>query len=265
MHPILFHLGSFTFPTYGLMVASGYLAAILYIFSKARSAGFKKEDLSDLVFYTVISGIVGAKFFYAATYWSEFGPDTLSRLVYVARSFQYGFVFYGGLIFGAAAFFYVGRRKRMDPLRTSDLFAPALSLGHAFGRIGCFMAGCCYGSPTTGPLSVIFTDPNSEVNPAFLGRPLYPVQLYESAGNFVIFLILNYALKRSLAGKLPRGFSIALYAALYSLLRFSDEFLRGDDRGAFHFGLSPAQLISAAVFAIAGTALVLMKVRHEKN
>ncbi|OIO02880.1 MAG: prolipoprotein diacylglyceryl transferase [Elusimicrobia bacterium CG_4_10_14_0_2_um_filter_56_8] len=263
MHPIIFQLGSFKLPAYGLMVATGYLAAILYIFRKAGSAGFKKETLSDIIFYAVLSGMLGAKFFYAATYWNEFGADFQSKILYLLKSFQYGFVFYGGLIFGSAAFFIKARLSGLSPLKAADLVAPALALGHAFGRIGCFLAGCCHGRPTSCPVSVIFTNPASEVNPAYLGVPLHPAQLYEAAGNLAIFFLLNAALKRSLSGKLRAGAVLALYAALYSALRFFMEFLRGDDRGLLHLGLSPAQLISAAVFAAA--ASVFLRIKYEKK
>jgi len=261
MHPIIFHIGSFKLPAYGLLVACGYLAGILYIFRKARTAGFEKEALSDLIFYSVLSGMLGAKLFYAATYWGDFGADLQSRVLYLLKSFQYGFVFYGGLIFGAAAFFITARRWKLDALRAADLFAPALALGHTFGRIGCFLAGCCFGSPTTCPINVTFTNPASEINPSYLGVPLHPVQLYEAAGNLAIFFLLNAALRR----KLPGGAVVALYAALYSALRFSLEFLRGDDRGVLHLGLSPAQLISAAVFAAAAAVFLRMKANHEKK
>ncbi len=243
------------------MVACGYLAAIVYILRKAGPAGFRKEDLSDLIFYSVLGGMAGAKSFYAFTYWKEFGQDLASRLAYLLRTFQYGFVFYGGLIFGGAAFFMAAARRKMNVLKAADLCAPALALGHAFGRIGCFMAGCCYGSPTTCALSVTFTNPASEVNPGYLGVPLHPTQLYESAGNFLIFLALNKALGRSLKGGLKPGAVMALYAALYSVERFLIEFLRGDDRGSLTLGLSPAQQISAAVFIAAAVILAGMKVK----
>lgn len=265
MHPVILQLGSFNLPAYGLLVACGYLAAILYIFRRARAAGFEKEPLSDLVFYTVVSGILGAKLFYAATYWSDFGPDFFSRAAYLFRTFQYGFVFYGGLVFGAAAFFLYARRRGLDLPRAADLAAPALALGHAFGRVGCFLAGCCHGSPTSCPVSVTFTDPASEVSPLRLGVPLHPAQLYEAAGNFLIFLALHAALNRTLAGRLPLGFAALLYAALYSALRFGVEFLRGDDRGALRLGLSPAQLISLLVFAGAVAAMARLKVKNEKK
>lgn len=265
MHPVIFQLGSFKLPAYGLLVACGYLAAIFYVFRKAGAAGFKKDDLSDLVFYTVLSGILGAKLFYAFTYWQELGPDFLARALYLLRSFQYGFVFYGGLIFGAAAFFIEARRRKLPVLRAADLFAPALALGHAFGRIGCFLAGCCHGGPAACSLSVTFTDPAAEVSPLLLGVPLHPAQLYEAAGNLLIFFALNAALPRSLSGKLKAGTLAALYAALYAALRFGVEFLRGDDRGALRLGLSPAQLISASVFLAALAAIFALKANYEKK
>jgi phosphatidylglycerol:prolipoprotein diacylglycerol transferase len=265
MHPVIFQFGSFKLPAYGLLVACGYLAGILYLFRKAGPAGFSKDDLSDLVFYTVLSGMLGAKLFYAVTYWDALGPDLLSRALFLLRSFQYGFVFYGGLLAGGTAFFLTARRKKLDALKAADLAAPALALGHAFGRVGCFLAGCCHGGAAGGPLAVTFTNPASEVSPLCLGVPLHPVQLYEAAGNLLIFLVVNAMLSRRLAARLRPGLPVLAYAALYALLRFFLEFLRGDDRGAARLGLSPAQLISAAVFFGALAAAAVLKVKNEKD
>jgi len=250
MHPIILQLGSFKLPAYGLMVALGYAAGILYIMRRAKPFGFDKEALSDLVFYSVVCGMLGAKLFYVFTYWGSFGEGFAARAAYALRTFQYGFVFYGGLIFGAAAFWAVARAKKLPVLSAADLFAPALALGHAFGRVGCFLAGCCHGRPSSSFFAVTFTDPVCEVSPHLLGVPLYPTQLMEAAGNLAIFLVLDAALKR----RRGTGFVVALYAALYSVQRFLIEFLRGDDRGALHLGLSPAQWISLGVLAAAAAA-----------
>lgn len=245
------------------MVAAGYLAAIFYIFRRAGRTGLKKETLSDLIFYSVLCAMLGAKIFYAATYWRELGPDTAARLIYLLRTFQYGFVFYGGLAGGTAGFLFTVRKNRLPLPRAADLFAPALALGHAFGRIGCFLAGCCHGSPSAGWPGVTFTNPACEVNPALLGTPLHPVQLYEAAGSLLIFVILNKALGRALAQRLPQGAVIGAYALLYAALRFALEFLRGDDRGFSALGLSPGQFLSAAIAAAA--ALYLAKLNYEKK
>jgi phosphatidylglycerol:prolipoprotein diacylglycerol transferase len=191
--------------------------------------------------------MAGAKFFYAATYWNSFGNGFWERTVYLFKTFQYGFVFYGGLIFGAVAFCIKARKNGLDFLKTADLCAPALALGHVFGRLGCFFAGCCHGRPTDSIFGVVFSDPRCEVNPALLGLKIHPAQLYEAAGNLLIFLILNFMLsKEQKSGR--DGAVILTYAALYSALRFSVEFFRGDDRGGFIIGLSPAQVVSLFVF-----------------
>jgi len=164
MHPVLFHIGGFKLPAYGFMVALGYAAAILYLLTvKSRaSAVLNRDQAADLLFYSALAGILGAKAAYAATYWPELGPDAVSRLVYIFKSFPYGFVFYGGLAAGAAAFFFYCRSHKLDFLMTADHFAPALALAHGFGRLGCFLAGCCYGRPAGG-FGVVFTDPLCEV------------------------------------------------------------------------------------------------------
>ncbi len=261
MHPVILQFGSFKLPAYGLMVALGYAAGILYLFRRSSSLGFSRETLSDLVFYSVVAGMIGAKLFYAFTYWDSFGGGFGERALYALRTFQYGFVFYGGLIFGAAAFWGFARFRKLDALAAADLFAPALALGHAFGRVGCFLAGCCHGRPSGNFLAVVFTDPRCEVAPQLLGVPLYPVQLMEAAGNLVIFAVLDAVLRR----RHGRGAVLAAYAALYSLQRFLLEFLRGDDRGALHLGVSPAQWISAAVMLLAAAAMWSIRTDHEKK
>jgi phosphatidylglycerol:prolipoprotein diacylglycerol transferase len=249
MHPILFHAGSFKLPGYGLMVAFGYIAAVLYLFRNQDGSALSREQTADLIFYPALSGILGAKALFAATYWEILGTDTTSRLISLLETFPYGFVFYGGFAAGAAAFFLYCRLKKLDFLAAADYFAPALALAHGFGRLGCFLAGCCYGRPSQTPFSVVFMDPMCEVPQMYLGVPLHPAQLYEAAGNFLIFGGL-VGLARS--KKAPRtGLVFAAYMASYSTLRFSVEFLRGDDRGGEWMGLSPAQLASLIVAAAA--------------
>lgn len=207
MHPFIFRTYFFSLPSYGLMVALGYLAGIWFVFRRAQAANLKKEALSDLIFYSVLGGMLGAKLFYAATYWGVLTGGPWAKLAYLLRTFQYGFVFYGGLAGGSAAFLLSAHRLRVPPLRAADLFSPALALGHAFGRVGCFLAGCCHGSPSGRWPGVVFTDPACETSPALLGVPLHPVQLYEAAGNLLIFFLLAAALR---GGRKP-GFVLAFY------------------------------------------------------
>lgn len=254
MHPFLFTIGGFSFPAYGAMIAAGYLAAIIYLHGKKYEGALTRDNAADLIFYSAVAGILGAKLVFAATYWKELGPDFASRAAFVFRSFQYGFVFYGGLAAGAAAFWYYCRRRKLDFLSAADHFAPALPLAHGFGRLGCFLAGCCYGSPAGAALGVTFSDPRCEVPRLLLGVPLHPTQLYEAAGNFLIFIGLHLLGRRKRGPE--RGLVFAAYLASYSALRFSVEFLRGDDRGGSWLGLSPAQLLSA-VFAVSAVFIFI--------
>jgi phosphatidylglycerol:prolipoprotein diacylglycerol transferase len=249
MNPFLFHIGWFRLPAYGFMVALGYSSAIYYLLKYRANGAVTREQAGDLVFYSALAGILGAKAVFAATYWTELGRDSVSRFLYILRSFQYGFVFYGGLISGAAAFFIYCRRHKLNFLKAADHFAPALALAHGFGRIGCFLAGCCYGRPSSGGLGVAFTNPLCEVPRSYLGVPLYPTQLIEAAGNFLIFGGLVCLSRR--AKPLSGGIILSVYILAYSFLRFMVEFLRGDDRGGSWLGLSPAQLISVVVASAA--------------
>ena len=259
MHPFLLHIGGFRLPTYGFMLAIGYAAAIFYLLKSRASSAITREQTADLVFYSALAGILGAKAVFAATYWSELGPDLISKFLYIFISFKYGFVFYGGFAAGAAAFFIYCRQHRLNFLKAADHFAPALALAHGFGRIGCFMAGCCYGLPSAGWFGVAFTDPLCEVPQAYLGVPLYPTQLFEAAGNFLIFGGLFWLSRR--AKPMPGGIIFTTYMLAYSVLRFMVEFLRGDDRGGAWLGLSPAQTVSVIV-ALAATSIII-KVRKK--
>lgn len=257
MHPVLFHIGGFKMPAYGFMVALGYSAAIFYLLKSRASSAITREASADLVFYSALSGILGAKAVFAATYWNELGPDPASKLLYILTSFQYGFVFYGGLAAGAAAFFVICRRHELNFPKAADHFAPALALAHGFGRIGCFMAGCCYGRPSAGGFGVVFTNPLSEVPQAYFGVPLYPTQLIEAAGNFLIFGGLVWLSRREKSP--PGGLIFAAYMLTYAVLRFTVEFLRGDDRGGAWLGLSPAQAVSVIVASAAISTILIVR------
>ncbi len=167
-------------------------------------------------------------------------------------------VFYGGAIGGFIGLWIASRRWPGSLLKMTDAFTAPLLIGQALGRIGCFSAGCCYGRPTTEPWGVTFTNPNA-LGPLY--EKLHPTQLYESAGVFILFLIA-LALSRRL--KLI-GYLTAFYCVSYGVLRFVIEFWRGDDRGAFHFGLSPSQGGSLLLVTVGLVLAVAVMVREKKN
>ena len=151
-----------------------------------------------------------------------------------------GFVVYGGIIGGAITIYAFCRIKKIDMLAYLDLMIPSVALAQAFGRVGCFLAGCCYGRETDSILGVIFT--NSDFAPN--GVKLLPTQLFMAAGDLVIMAVLLwYARKRPMRGK-----TSALYLMLYSIGRFVVEFFRNDDRGTVGM-LSTSQFIAIFVLA----------------
>lgn len=227
MFPELFSLGPITVYTYGVLVALGFLAGTYYA-AKHSSGIISKQQIYDFIFYLIIAGIVGARLFYILTNFSYYLSNPLEAI----QVWKGGLVYYGGFIIVLVFAYFYCKKNKIDIFKLADIFAPALALGHFFGRIGCFFSGCCYGQKTDFVLAVS-------------GR--HPTQLYEACGNLMIFFILNRILKNNR----KKGYVFVWYMFLYSILRFCVEFFRGDDRGTFFLGLSPAQNISIIIFVAA--------------
>lgn len=260
MHPILFKIGSFELASYGLMTALGYGAASWYLARHLKRVKMDADTLWNILFIAFVGALVGAKLLYIIVSWPQLGVTTAEKIRYILHNFRYGFVFFGGLIVSVSAVIIYLRRKQLPLAKTADFIITAVPLGHALGRIGCFLAGCCHGKPTTMPWGVVFNDPHTLVAPELVGVPVHPTQLYESLGNFILFFLLH-----KLYQKPHKDGSVVLaYVACYSLMRFIIEFFRGDYRGGFILGLSPSQLISlsAAVLAAAGYIYLYHKGKH---
>ncbi len=240
MLPELFRIGPFPIHTYGALVALGILAGAALAEWLWRSRGGEKGRMFDLVFTVVLAGLVGARLLFILVNL----PWYLAHPVEVVMVWKGGLVFYGGLMGGAAAFFWMTRRLRIPFAEGADMVLPALALGHAFGRLGCLAAGCCYGAPTDLPWAVTFTDPKCLAT-AVLGVPVHPTQLYESLFLFLLAGFLVFLFYR----KPAPGRVAAVYLLAYGVSRFALEFLRDDPRGAAG-GLSTSQWISLAVGVI---------------
>ncbi len=230
MYPFI-HIGQFYIPTYGVLVASAFLAGVWIIGRLSRRSGLNADKAMNLAIYAALIGIVGAKALMVAFDFDYYAanPGELFSLT----TLQAGGIFFGGLVFALAyAAFYV-KRNRMPALLAADVFAPAIALGHGIGRLGCFSAGCCYGAESHGPLSVIFTNP--EAHERFgtpLDTPLYPTQLMESFAEFAIFAFLYWRFGR----KHGPGAIISLYLMLYPGVRFLVEFVRAHDSANPYYG-----------------------------
>jgi phosphatidylglycerol:prolipoprotein diacylglycerol transferase len=243
MHPIIFSIGKLTIFSYGLFVTLAFFTAITYLLNQIKKSKEKilsQDELYSLFIYIIVSGIIGARLLFVLSNPQDFVLDPMS----VFKLWKGGLTYYGGFISATVFVLAYVRIKKMSMLELGDFFAPALALGHAIGRIGCFLAGCCYGKETNVAWSVVFRDKNSL---AVIGVYLHPTQLYEAFGNFLIFIFLHFYSKKNP----KKGQITAAYFISYAILRFSVEFFRGDSaKGSQYFGLSISQVISICLFII---------------
>jgi len=218
MFPILFKYGSFYIPTYGVLVALGFLAGLAVTTRLARRVGLPSEQITNLAVYCAIAGIVGAKLFMFLFDLRDYINDP--GQIFSLETLQAAGVFHGGFIVALLVAIWYMRKYTLPVLGTMDVFAPGVAIGQAIGRIGCFAAGCCWGKECSLPWGVRFR--SNFASPVPLDKTLHPVQLYESAADLLIFAILYYRATR----KHAPGQIIGLYLTLYSVARFTIEFFR---------------------------------------
>lgn len=253
MAPTLFTALGVAVPSYAVLMAAGYLAALLSILyivpAKGGPGGLERTQAVDLYVVMLISSLLGAKLghvlFEAPGHVAADGRviESLPELLaedpwHPLRLAEGGYVWYGGLLGAlATAFVYFRRRPGLDGLVYSDAFAPAIMLGASLGRIGCFLSGCCYGVETDVPWAFAF--------PATAGVHVHPTQLYDSAfaATSGVFLLWWFPRRRF------DGQSIALLLILYPVARFTTEVFRGDPERGSVGPLSTSQIISFFVLA----------------
>lgn len=255
MHPIAFEFFGREIHWYGICIALGFLAATGILLWKRKHAGMTADQIFDAALLALFTGILGARIFYVIQYWDEH-----SGFWWVFRIDKGGLVFYGGFLLALISLFFYTKRRGISFRALLDIMAPAIALGHAFGRIGCFLQGCCFGQPLPQgaqlpgvrfPWTLNF--PPEYFCPDGWTCLLYPTQLYESGAN----LILCAALLLSFRFVRKKGRIAGLYLILYAAIRFFLEFFRGDNPKVF-LGLTPSQLIALFLMIPAGLALLLL-------
>jgi len=249
MLPYLIHIGSFALPTYGVLVAAAFLAALSVASHFAKRRGLSHEKIVNLGVYCALAGMLGAKLLMIAL-----DPEYRAHPaeIFSLATLQSAGIFFGGFITALVfAGFYMWKQG-LPILATSDLFAPGLALGHGIGRLGCFAAGCCWGKPTHLPWAVTFTNTSATTGvPLNIG--LHPTQLYEAFAEGIIFLVLLRQYNRPHRD----GQVIGLYLLLYGLVRFGVEFLREHDSLNPFGGPFTLEQWLALALAAAGTWLVV--------
>ena len=229
---------------YGIMVAGGLLCAFAVLFLYGKRRGLS-EGILDFLFYNGIGSITfgfGSAALFQAVYNYIENPEKGFR-------FDGSITFLGGLIGGATCFlvvYAISRRFRRSGGSLAEIFALlpcCITIAHAFGRVGCFFAGCCYGKPWNGIFAVKF--------PA-LSYTVHPTQLYEATFLLLLFGVMSYLF-------LKKGFihNMSVYLIGYGIWRFCLEFLRGDHRGELVDGISPSQFWSI-LMVVLGIALIFV-------
>lgn len=255
MYPVLFHFGRFTIYTYGFFVALGVISGITMARFEAKRVGIDPDRIMDLCFYIILSAIIGARLLYVATNLDFFTHYPIE----IVKIWNGGLVFYGGFIAALVTAAVVVHVFRLPLAKTADIAGISVPLGHFFGRLGCFSAGCCYGKACSLPWAVTFHNPSSL---ARLGVPLHPTQLYSAASNLSIFLLLFFMRKH----KRFDGQIFWLYVLMYGVMRSIIEIFRGDFRGAYIFGiLSISQAIGLSMAALAIVMLAVLYTRSDRS
>lgn len=250
---LYFNLFGTDVPAYGTMAVTGLVLAVIVVIFYAKIYGIVRRDVIYSMCYGGLGLIIGAKLFYAIPFLPELahiinenGISYISAHMWeiVSQMFA-GYVFYGGLIGMMAGIYFYAHSMKLSFLNYADVLAIVIPLFHGIGRIGCFLAGCCYGREYHGIFAVTF--PRNPYEPGIELTERFPVQILESICNFILFAILAvYGRKRREPGKL-----MGIYLIAYPVIRFVTEMFRGDEiRGVIRIGffqLSTSQIISLAL------------------
>lgn len=252
MHPDLFSIGPVTLHAYGLFAAVGLFVALAVAVRIGKAEGIPTPIVVDMGFVMILSAVIGSRALYVLANLSYFGQRPLDAL----KVWHGGLIFSGGLLAALFAMGWFAKRHALPFLKIGDVWAPAAALGQAIGRIGCFMAGCCYGKPTSAFWGITFTDPDSF---APRGVPLHPTQIYASLGGLAVFAILALlSRKKKFDGQVLLWFLI-----LHSTVQLFLERFRGDDRGLFlNSQMTPSQLLATLTLMAAVVGVGVLSSRR---
>ncbi len=254
---------------YGVLVAFGFAVGIYLASRQARREGIPAYVILDMAFWILIAAMVGSRILFIIVNMDDY----IAQPVNLIKIWQGGLVFYGGLMGAVLAAWRYTQKHRLNFFKIADVMIPSVAIGHVFGRLGCFTAGCCHGIPTgIKGFGAVFTEAGTVVaRNHLLGVPLHPTQLYEAGGELVIFLVLIFLRRR----KRFHGELFIAYLVMYPILRSIVEMFRGDyERGMLLqidlFGgpqpdiLSTSQLISL-LMAVGGIVLLNYLLRQRNR
>jgi phosphatidylglycerol:prolipoprotein diacylglycerol transferase len=253
VQPVLVEIGPVAVRTYGFLLALAFITGIWYAARRAKKQGMEIEWLPDLSLIILISAIVGSRFFYVIYHLEEFKGHILDMINPIQSTGEIGIgglSMFGGLVMAIALGLLYIRLKKLNVWKIADILAPSVMLGLGIARLGCFLNGCCFGSPSESCLAVVFPY-NSAAGYNYPDTPLFPIQLASSLLGFGILGLLLF-LERY---KRFDGFTFWLMMIFYSLARFTIDFFRYYERNAFlvkwgDAGLTINQVLSILIFLL---------------
>lgn len=260
MHPVIFDFGRFQLRSYGLMMFIAFIAGIWIAHRRGVRKGFHENTVIDFSTAIIISGLIGGRTLYVLTHFSEYRGRLLDIISPVQSDGTIGYaglVLLGGVILGFLTVVWLAHRRKLNLLDILDVFAPALAIGIAFGRIGCYFNGCCFGTPTDLPWGIVFPH-GSAAGYIFPGMHIHPTQLYATLYNLALFFALLWAEQRF---RTFPGFTWSLFMSGYGILRFSNELLRYHEQGlrliSWEGGFITVSQIVSLVMVLAGILLYI--------
>ncbi|MCX7834810.1 MAG: prolipoprotein diacylglyceryl transferase [bacterium] len=261
MYPEIFRIGPFALHSYGLMVFIGFATGIWFAAKRAEKKGYPKEMVYDVSLWILIASLVGARGLYVLTHSDEFKGrwlDAISPIQSDGTIGIAGLVLLGGVILSIVAVYLFSKRKKISFWLITDLLVPSLALGEFFGRIGCFLNGCCFGIPTHFFLGVVFPS-TCAAGAQFPDTHIHPTQLYMSLTAILTFFIL--LIIESRLSRLGQLFGI--YLIIYGITRFIIEDFRWYESSMILFQgndwyITISQMLSI-IMVIAGTAIFFSK------
>lgn len=257
MYPELFHWGVIHIRSYGLMLAIAFLVGTAIAVREARRLALDEDQLVTVVLVVLVASVLGARALYVLEHIDEFRRSWGS----VVAVWQGGLTFYGGLIAGTVAGLLIARRMRMPMWKVADALTPSLALGTAFGRVGCFLNGCCYGHPTTQPWGVTFPA-DSFAGLEFGNARIHPSQLYFAFAGVLLFAVL-WALRKRV--QVP-GVLFWIFMMLYSVVRLPLDATRAYEPSAVLLHLGPFTVAESQIESIAiglFSLLMILRLRRE--
>jgi phosphatidylglycerol:prolipoprotein diacylglycerol transferase len=242
--PVLFNLSWFTLYSYPLFLGFAFGIGLRVAISLVEKYGVEPKLKADFIISIFLGTWIGAKLLFLVVNTDE---NSFQYVRYSSFWLGGGFVFYGGFIFALAILaVYVFILKRFN-LQDVALLVPALAFGHGVGRLGCLLAGCCYGSETSSFFSIYLHHASR-----------HPVQLYES----LLLFILGFVTYKMVKASVSRSKIIITYLYGYSLVRFALEFLRGDEiRGVFFNLFSTSQIVSIVIIFLSTCFIFIVQRR----